>query len=72
MLKRKRLRYNPSRVVQAVAVVFGIYVEDDGGKSGLRRVERQVTPGECELTESAAENKPPAFFCFGNEAIKGR
>ena len=29
------------------------------GKSGLHRVECQVTPGKCELTESATENKPP-------------
>jgi len=31
------------------------------GKSGLHRVERQVTPGRREPTESAAENIPPAY-----------
>ena len=31
------------------------------GKSGLHRVECQVTPGKCELTESATE-KIPQFF----------
>jgi hypothetical protein len=30
-----------------------------GGKSGLHRVERQVTPGRCEPTESATESRPP-------------
>ncbi len=29
------------------------------GKSGLHRVECQVTPGGREPTESAAENRPP-------------
>ena len=32
------------------------------GKSGLHRVGRQVTPGRCEPTESAAESKPPSAF----------
>jgi len=31
----------------------------DGGKSGLHRVECQVTPGGCEPTASAAESIPP-------------
>ena len=30
-----------------------------GGKSGLHRAERQVTPGRREPTESATENIPP-------------
>ena len=30
-----------------------------GGKSGLHRAGRQVTPGGREPTESATENKPP-------------
>ena len=30
-----------------------------GGKSGLHRTGRQVTPGGREPTESAAENRPP-------------
>ena len=33
---------------------------NDGGKSGLQRVECQVTPGGREPTESATENIPPA------------
>jgi len=32
------------------------------GKSGLHRVECQVTSGGREPTESAAENKPPAIY----------
>jgi len=32
-----------------------------GGKSGLHRTERQVTPGGCKPTESATENIPPAL-----------
>jgi hypothetical protein len=30
-----------------------------GGGNGLHRVERQVTPGGREPTESAAESRPP-------------
>jgi len=33
-----------------------------GGKSGLHRAGRQVTPGGREPTESAAENIPPMQF----------
>src|SRR5699024_5089698 len=29
------------------------------GKSGLRRAGCQVTPGQCELTASATESRPP-------------
>ena len=29
------------------------------GKSGLHRAGRQVTPGKCELTDSATEIIPP-------------
>lgn len=36
-----------------------------GGKSGLRRVKCQVTPGGRKPTESAAENKPPKQFAAG-------
>lgn len=36
-----------------------------GGKSGLRRVKCQVTPGGREPTESAAENTPPKQFTAG-------
>ena len=36
------------------------YVEvPGGGKSGLHRAERQVTPGRREPTESATESRPP-------------
>lgn len=41
------------------AIALGITAE--GGKSGLRRVECQVTPGRRESTESATENIPPVF-----------
>lgn len=43
------------RVSQAIAPHLCVR-----GKSGLHRVKRQVTPGQCELTESATENKPPS------------
>ena len=36
-----------------------------GGKSGLHRTERQVTPGRREPTESATENTPPTFARTG-------
>ncbi len=36
-----------------------------GGKSGLHRTERQVTPGRREPTESATENTPPKFVRTG-------
>lgn len=36
-----------------------------GGKSGLRRVRCQVTPGGRESTESAAEKIPPKQFTAG-------
>ena len=32
---------------------------EGGGKSGLRRIRCQVTPGGREPTESATESKPP-------------
>jgi len=36
-----------------------------GGKSGLHRAERQVTPGRRKPTESAAESRPPKPFGAG-------
>ena len=32
--------------------------------------ERQVTPGECELTESAAERKPPECYLGKGEKVR--
>ena len=32
--------------------------------------ERQVTPGECELTESAAERKPPECHSGKGEKVR--
>ena len=32
--------------------------------------ERQVTPGECELTESAAERKPPECYSGKGEKVR--
>jgi hypothetical protein len=43
----------------------------NGGKSGLRRAECQVTPGECEFTASAAENIPPNITTFRSWLGKG-
>ena len=37
------------------------WIEKSRGKSGLPRVECQVTPGKREFTESATENKPPIW-----------
>ena len=49
------------RVNRTIAVQIVRYLE--GGKSGLHRVECQVTPGGREPTEeSAAENIPPKAF----------
>jgi len=36
-----------------------------GGKSGLHRTERQVTPGRRKPTESATEKTPPTFVRTG-------
>jgi len=36
-----------------------------GGKSGLHRTGRQVTPGRRKPTESATENTPPTFARTG-------
>ena len=36
-----------------------------GGKSGLHRVECQVTPGGREPTESATESRPPKQLAAG-------
>ena len=36
-----------------------------GGKSGLRRTKCQITSGEREFTESAAENIPPLYLNLG-------
>jgi len=36
-----------------------LHLQRDGGKSGLRRIRCQVTPGGREPTESATENRPP-------------
>ena len=35
------------------------------GKSGLHRIECQVTPGGCEPMERATENIPPNYLCNG-------
>ena len=43
-------------VGQSLGVILRVTL---GGKSGLHRAERQVTPGGCEPTESAAESRPP-------------
>ena len=46
------------RVGQAIAH-GSAFSANMGGKSGLHGTERQVMPGGCEATESAAERKPP-------------
>ena len=42
-----------------------------GGKSGLHRVKRQVTPGGREPTESAAESRPPMASLEVQVRLKG-
>ena len=42
------------------------------GKSGLRRVECQVTPGKRELMESATENRPPMILLNTGKGEKVR
>ena len=41
--------------------------EESPGSNGS---ERQVTPGECELTESAAERKPPESNSGKGEKVR--
>jgi hypothetical protein len=43
------------------SVKRSLYLKDAEESPGSNGSERQVTPGECELTESAAERKPPDF-----------
>lgn len=44
-----------------------------GGKSGLHRAERQVTPGGRKPTESAAESEPPkSVFVLAGKGEKVR
>jgi len=54
MIKLRACYYMDREVGRAAAAPAGC-----GGKSGLQRAGRQVTPGRCEPTESATENKPP-------------
>ena len=42
-----------------------LFLYREGGKSGLQRVECQVTPGGRKPTESAAERKPPKPLAAG-------
>ncbi len=54
-------RFEKVRVGQTTAAALrGV-----GGKSGLHRAGRQVTPGGCESMESATENIPPKRFGAG-------
>jgi len=52
-------QYNtPFEKVRVGQTTAGVLL-DAGGKSGLHRAGRQVTPGGCESMESATENIPP-------------
>jgi len=55
------MRFEKVRVGQTIAGVL----RDAGGKSGLHRAGRQVTPGGRESMESATENIPPKRFGAG-------
>lgn len=59
LFPRNRLSMVRAGVGQAIAL--GSVKRSLRGKSGLHRAERQVTPGGCEPTESAAESIPPAI-----------
>ena len=52
-------RYNASLEKVRVGQTTAGVLLDAGGKSGLHRAGRQVTPGGCESMESATENIPP-------------
>ena len=47
--------------------LYLIGAEESPGSIGS---ERQVTPGECELTESAAERKPPECHLGKGEKVR--
>ena len=47
--------------------LYLIGAEESPGSIGS---ERQVTPGECELTESAAERKPPEYYLGKGEKVR--
>ena len=51
-----------SRIIRLESAKQSLLFSNNGGKSGLQRVECQVTPGGREPTESAAENIPPEYF----------
>jgi len=61
MRKCSRLAAEKAGVGQTIAVVRY------GGKSGLLRTGRQVTPGGREPTESATENIPPTSVGKGEK-----
>ena len=47
--------------------LYLVGAEESPGSIGA---ERQVTPGECELTESAAERKPPEYYLGKGEKVR--
>ncbi len=49
--------HHSAKIINEVGQAIALLLK--GGKSGLHRVECQVTPGRCEPTESATENIPP-------------
>ena len=53
--------YNHCESAKQSLFFANLFVKN-GGKSGLQRVECQVTPGGREPTESATENIPPDYF----------
>ena len=57
--------YRPPESVKRSLCPVG--AEESPGSIGS---ERQVTPGECELTESAAERKPPESDSGKGEKVR--
>ena len=57
--------YRPPESVKRSLYLVG--TEESPGSIGS---ERQVTPGECELTESAAERKPPECYSGKGEKVR--
>lgn len=56
----KRVTYYATLQIELTETIAPCRVIEGGGKSGLHRAECQVTPGRCEPTESATENKLPS------------
>ena len=55
---------------RAESVKRSLYLMGAEESPGSIGSERQVTPGECELTESATERKPPEYYLGKGEKVR--